>query len=155
MTPPVHPVPYGPRLTPYLTVRNGAAALDFYARAFGAVEVSRLVDPAGRIGHAELRIGEARVMLSDEYPEMNVVGPETLGGTSVALHLYTEDVDALAARAIAAGATVLHPVADQFYGDRGGKLRDPFGHTWWIASHIEDVAPDEMARRAAALFAGS
>jgi PhnB protein len=136
--------------TPLIAVRGGARAIEFYQRAFGAVETMRIPAPEGRIGHAELRIGKARVMLADEYPEIPFVGPETLGGTTVTISLYVEDVDALAARAIAAGATLLQPISDQFYGDRVAQLRDPFGHRWSFSSRIEDVSPDEMMRRAAA-----
>lgn len=149
----VKPVPDGyPTATPYLTLKNASGALDFYARAFGAKEVMRLAAPDGKIGHAEMRIGNSPIMLSDEYPDMGVLSPESIGGSPVMLHLYVEDVDATFLRAVAAGATVLTPVADQFYGDRGGKLSDPFGHVWWIASHTEDVTPDEMAKRAKAMF---
>jgi PhnB protein len=141
--------------TPYLTVKNAAGALDFYKQAFGATELMRMGSPDGKIGHAEIKIGDAIVMLSDEFPEMGVLSPETIGGSPVAIHLYVEDVDAVATRAIAAGAKVVRPVENQFYGDRGGKFTDPYGHNWWLATHIEDVSPDEMKKRAAALFGGS
>jgi PhnB protein len=108
----------------------------------------RMQEPGGRIGHAELKIGKANIMLSDEYPEMGVRSPRTLGGSPVTIHLYVEDVDALAARATGAGAKVLRPVADQFYGNRGGKFEDPYGHVWYFATHKEDVSPEEMKRRA-------
>ncbi|MEO8450348.1 MAG: VOC family protein [Gemmatimonadota bacterium] len=143
-----------PPITPYLAVAKGVDAIEFYRRAFGATELIRLTDPDGRVGHAELEIGGGRVMLSDEYPEMEVRGPASLGGSSVTIHVYVADVDAACDRAVAAGATVLRPVADQFYGDRGGKLLDPFGHVWWLASRIESVSPAEMKRRADALFGG-
>ena len=144
------------QITPYLTVRGGSKAISFYQKAFGAKEIIRIGDPAGKIGHAELQIGTGRIMLSDEYPEMGTQSPETVGGTPTMLHLYVEDVDAVAKQAVAAGAVIERPVEDQFYGDRGGKLRDPFGHVWWIATHIEDLSPDEMKRRAEATFsAGS
>jgi PhnB protein len=150
------PVPEGyPTATPYLTVKNAASAIDFYKRAFGATETMRMEDPTGKVGHAEIKIGNSPIMLSDEYPEMGARSPESIGGSPVMIHLYVEDVDTLASQAVAAGATVVTPVADQFYGDRGGKLADPFGHIWWIATHKEDVAPDEMRKRAAALFGGS
>jgi PhnB protein len=110
--------------------------------------------PDGRIGHAEIEIGEADIMLADEFPDMGVVSPQTLGGSPVTILLYFEDVDAVARQAVAAGAKVLRNVEDQFYGDRGGKLEDPFGHTWWIATHKEDVSHEEMQRRSAALFSG-
>ncbi len=141
-------------ITPYLTVADGAGAIAFYQRVFGATVVVQLSDPAGNIGHAELRIGAGRIMLSDEYPEVESVGPVRLGGSSFTVHIYVEDADAVFARAIAAGATALRPVEDQFYGDRGGKLRDPFGHLWWVASRIEVVSPAEMKRRADQLFSG-
>lgn len=138
--------------TPYLAIRNAAKAIEFYKKAFGATELMRMDDPSGKIGHAEIMIGNARIMLSDEYPEMDVRGPESIGGSPVVIHIYVEDVDALVERAVAAGAKITRPVADQFYGDRGGKLADPFGHLWWFATHKEDVSPEEMKKRAAALF---
>jgi PhnB protein len=145
----VNPIPTDrPRLGPYITVDDGAAAIDFYRRAFGAEEVMRMSDPGGRVGHAEVRIGDAVLMLSDEFPEHGAVSPKTLGGSPAMLHLYVEDVDAVVSRAVDAGAELEQPVADQFYGDRGGKLLDPFGHRWWIASHVEDVPEEEMMRRA-------
>lgn len=149
----VKPIPDGYHsVTPYLCVKNGARAIDFYKKAFGAKESMRLGDPSGKIGHAEIKIGDAPIMLSDEFPDTGVRSPQSLGGSPVTIHLYTKDVDALAKRAIAAGAKVLRPVEDQFYGDRGGKLEDPFGHVWWIATHKEDVSPKEMKKRAAALL---
>ncbi|MFN7994496.1 MAG: VOC family protein, partial [Bryobacteraceae bacterium] len=145
----VKPIPDGfEGATPYLAIQGAADAIEFYKRAFGATETMRIQEPGGRIGHAELKIGKANIMLSDEYPEMGVRGPHTLGGSAVTIHLYVEDVDALAAKAIAAGAQVLRPVADQFYGDRGGKFEDPYGHLWYFATHTEDVSPEEMQRRA-------
>jgi PhnB protein len=140
------------RATPYLCVRGAADAIAFYVEAFGAVETMRLAEPDGRIGHAQIKIGEAPVMLSDEYPQEGVRSPATLGGTPVAIHLYVADVDALAARAVAAGATLLRPVADQFYGDRSATLLDPFGHRWLLATHREDVSDEEMQRRYRALL---
>ena len=149
----VKPIPDGYQgVTPYLCVRDAASAIEFYKRALGATEVVRLAGPSGKVGHADLQIGNAHIMLSDEFPEMGVRSPQTLGGSPVSLELYTEDADALFEQAVAAGAKVLRPVADQFYGDRGGKLEDPFGHVWWIATHKVDVSPAEMRRRAAALF---
>lgn len=149
----VNPIPEGyAGAIPYLTVNNGARALEFYQQAFGAVEIMRMADPAGRIGHAEVKLGNFILMLSDEHPELGVVSPMTLGGSPCALMFYVEDVDAVVERAVAAGATIVRPVADQFYGDRSGKLKDPFGHIWWIATHKEDVSPEEMQRRAAALY---
>jgi PhnB protein len=149
-----HPIPDGPRLIPYLSVKEAARAIEFYGRAFGAVEVLRLVDPGGRVSHAELAIGEARLMLADEHPEIDSVGPQTLGGTSVSLTVYVEDVDALVERAITAGAKLLRPVTDEFYGDRVALLRDPFGHKWGFQSRIEHVSPEEMQRRFTALMQG-
>jgi len=140
--------------TPYLTVKNASGAIEFYKKAFGATELFRMGAPDGKIGHAEIKIGDAIIMLSDEYPEMNVLSPETIGGSPVTIHLYVEDVDAMAANTIAAGAKVIRAVEDQFYGDRGGKFQDPFGHTWWLATHKEDVSPEEMEQRAAKLFGG-
>lgn len=149
----VKPVPEGYHTaTPYLTVKGAAKAIEFYKSAFGATEFLRMEAPGGQIGHAEIRIGDSPIMLSDEFPEMGGRSPETLGGTSVMIHLYVDDVDAMSSKAIAAGAIVLAPVADQFYGDRGGKLGDPFGHVWWLASHKEDLAPDEIRKRAQAMF---
>jgi PhnB protein len=138
--------------TPYLTVHDGAAALDFYAKALGAVETVRMPDPNGKIGHAEFKIGNATVMMSDEYPEMGIVSPKTLGGATSGLMIYVEDVDAVFGQAVAAGAEVIQPVTEQFYGDRSGQVRDPFGHKWSIATHVEDVDPEEMARRAQAYY---
>jgi PhnB protein len=136
-------------VVPYLIVKGGHAAIDFYVRAFGATEALRLDQPDGRLGHAELRIGNAQLMLADEFPEREILGPRTLGGTPVMLQVYVEDVDALVARATAAGAELRRPPTDQFYGDRSAELRCPFGHRWVFATRIEDVSPDEMKRRAA------
>lgn len=148
---PVKPVPDGYHaITPYLVVKGGARAIEFYARAFGARELFRMPRPDGGIGHAELQIGDSRVMLADEAPEVNARSPETIGGSPVTLMLYVEDVDATVARAVAAGGRVTRPVADQFYGDRSGAVTDPFGHVWFVATHVEDVPPEELARRAAA-----
>ena len=133
--------------TPYVCCTNAPRALEFYQKAFGATEVMRLVEPSGKIGHAEIRIGAALVMLSDEYPDMGMCSPQTLGGSPVTIHLYVEDVDAFASRAVAAGATLLRPIADQFYGDRAGTLVDPFGHRWMIATRKEEVSSAEMQTR--------
>jgi len=135
-------------VTPYLAVKGAEAAIEFYQRAFGAIESSRIPMPDGRIGHAEIRIGKALIMMADEYPEIAFSSPETLGGSPVSLHLYVEDVDALFSRAVAAGAKVLTPVADKFYGDRAGRLADPFGHVWMFATHVEDLSAGEIERRA-------
>ena len=136
--------------TPYLCVKDAFRAIDFYKKAFGARETMRMTQPDGRVGHAEIRIGRAPIMLADEFPEIDFRSPQTLGGTPVNILVYVENVDALAAQAQAAGATIKRPVADQFYGDRVVVLADPFGHSWSFATHIEDVAPDEMNKRAAA-----
>jgi PhnB protein len=148
---PVKPIPDGYHsITPYLTVKGAASALEFYEKAFGAKVLFRMDDKDGRVGHAEIQIGDSRVMLSDEAPELGVSSPQSVGGTPVSIHLYTDDVDATVARAVAAGARVTRPVADQFYGDRSGVLTDPFGHRWYVSTHTEDVPPDELERRAAA-----
>jgi PhnB protein len=147
---PVKPIPDGYHaVTPYLHVKGAARAIEFYERAFGARLLYRIDQPEGRVGHAELQIGDSRVMLADEFPEMGVRSPQAIGGTPVTIHLYVPDVDATVACAVAAGATLSRPVADQFYGDRNGGLVDPFGHVWFVATHVEDVAPDEISRRAA------
>lgn len=152
MTNKVKPVPDGyHHVTPYLSIKGAAAAIDFYKKAFGAVEVVCMPQPDGRIGHAELKFGDSYVMLADEFPEMNVVGPKTLGNTSVGILLYVDDVDKTVERAIALGAKIIKPVQDQFYGDRNATLEDPFGHKWTVAIHIEDVTPEEMKRRMAAM----
>lgn len=137
--------------TPYLILQGAAAALDFYKKVFGATEMVRMAQPDGGIGHAEVRIGDSVVMLADECPEMGYRGPKSVGGSSVNLLLYFEDVDAVVARALAAGAKLTQPVQDKFYGDRSGTIEDPFGHVWVIATHIEDVSPEEMERRVAAM----
>jgi PhnB protein len=147
--PNVKPIPDGYRtVTPHLYVKGGAEALDFYKKAFGAKELSRFPMPDGRLGHAEIQIGDSRIMLADEFPEMNARGPKSLGGTSVSIALYVEDVDSFVQRAVAAGAKVTQPVKNQFYGDRTGGLEDPFGHAWHVATHIEDISLEEMQRRA-------
>ena len=151
----VKPIPDGyPSLTPYLIVADGAGAIAFYERAFDATLRLRLVRPDGKIGHAELAIGGSVVMLADEYPAMDAKAPPAYGGTPVSLHLYVEDADAVAAKAVAAGAVLKRPVADQFYGDRLGTLQDPFGHIWHVSTHIEDVSPEEIDRRAAEAMKG-
>jgi PhnB protein len=148
----VKPIPDGYHtVTPYLIIKGAAGALDFYKKAFGAEELMRHATPDGRVGHAEIKIGDSRIMLADEFPEMNAVGPQSLGGTPVGFCIYLADVDAAAARAIAAGAKVERPVQDQFYGDRSGTLIDPFGHKWTLATHKEDVSPEELQRRMAAM----
>jgi PhnB protein len=147
---PVQPIPEGYHaLTPYLVVKGAARAIAFYEKAFGAEVLFRMDRPDGRVGHSELRIRDSRFMLADEFPEVGARSPESVGGTPVTLFLYDGDVDATVARAAAAGARVTRPVENQFYGDRVGGLTDPFGHVWMIATHVEDVPPDELARRAA------
>lgn len=143
-----------PGATPYLICSGAADAIDFYKKAFGAVERFRLAAPGGKIGHAEISIGKAVVMLADECPEMDARSPQTIGGTSVSVYVYVEDVDALTRQAESSGAKILRPVADQFYGDRSVHLEDPFGHRWGFATHVEDVPYEEVQRRAAQKFCG-
>jgi PhnB protein len=140
-------------VTPYLIVKDAASAIDFYTANFDGVEMMRLPGPSGRIGHAEIRLGDSTIMLADESLECGARSPETLGGSPVSLLLYVEDVDAVTAKAAASGAQILRPPRNQFYGDRTAMLLDPFGHTWTLATHMEDVAPEEMQRRAEALAA--
>jgi PhnB protein len=145
------PIPEGySTATPYLIVKGAAEAIEFYKRAFGATEMLRMADPQGRIGHAEIKIGDSVIMLADEHPAMGYRSPRSLGGSSVSILLYLEDVDAVFDRAVKAGAKVRRAVMDQFYGDRSGTLEDPFGHMWTVATHVEDVPPEEMKRRAEA-----
>lgn len=141
-------------VTPYLTVKAAADALAFYKAAFGATEVMRLEMGPDQLGHAEVKIGDSHVMLSDEFPDMGVVGPKTLGGVASTLMIYTEDCDALIARASAVGAKVLRPAQNQFYGDRMGQIEDPFGHRWSISTHLEDLSVDEIKARMAKEFGG-
>jgi PhnB protein len=149
------PVPEGyPSLTPYLIVADGGAAIAFYQNVFGAKLRLRLDGPGRKIGHAELEIGDSLIMLADEHPEMGVLAPPTVGGTPVGLHVYVDDVDAAVAKAVAAGAVLKRPVENQFYGDRLGSILDPSGHLWHVSTHIEDVSPEEIARRAAAMAKG-
>lgn len=148
----VQPIPENQRgITPYLCVRDAARAIEFYKAAFGAKETMRIGAPGGRIGHAEVRFGDASLMLADEFPDMEFRGPQTLGGSPVMLHLYVEDADAAVERAVKAGATLKRPVADQFYGDRGGQIVDPFGHAWWLATRKEDLSREEIEKRAATM----
>jgi PhnB protein len=147
----VRPIPQGhPAVSPYLIVEDATRALEFYRKAFGAKELMRHAGPDGRIGHAEVRIGDSIVMLADEHPEVNARSPKAFGGSPVSLHVYVKDVDAVARQAIAAGAKVVRPVQDQFYGDRNGTLEDPFGHQWHVSTHIEDVSAADLRKRAAA-----
>lgn len=149
----VKPIPDDyPRVTPYLCVDGAAAAIDFMVEVFDATERMRIATPGGMIGHAEVAIGDGLIMVSDEYPEMGVLGPKSIGGTAVTVSVYVEDADAAFAKAVAAGATAERPVETHFYGDRGGMFVDPFGHRWHVATHVEDVDPDEMARRSAEMF---
>ncbi|CAL95271.1 VOC family protein [Azoarcus olearius] len=149
----IKPIPEGYRsITPYLSIDCAAAAIDFYRRAFGATEQFRLALPDGSVGHAELRIGDSTIMLADGCEQGVARSPRTLGGSSVGLHLYVEDVDAVYAQAVAAGARAISEPKDQFYGDRSGTLEDPFGHMWFVASHKEDLLPAEIEKRVAALF---
>ena len=148
----VRPIPRGYHTaTPYLIVNGAANALNFYKRAFDAEELMRVADPSGKVGHAEIKIGNSPIMLADEFPEMGYRGPQSLGGSPVSILLYVEDVDAQFNRAVAAGAKVRKPVADQFYGDRSGTLEDPFGHIWTIATHKVDLTFEEIRKRAAAV----
>ncbi len=152
----VKPIPDGyPRVTPYLIVDGAADAVRFYAEVLGATERMRMPAPGGKVGHAELQLGDSLVMLADEFPDMGQLGPNTVGGTPVTISVYVEDVDAVCERARQAGAAVLQPPTDQFYGDRSAQFEDPFGHRWSIATHVEDVPPDEMARRASQMTSGA
>ena len=147
------PIPDGySSVTPYLALKQAADAIEFYRRAFGAKERMRLVAPDGKVAHAELTIGDSVVMLADEHPEMNFRSPESFNGASITLHLYVKDVDASFRKATEAGAKPLRQVEDQFYGDRTGAVRDPFGHVWHLATHKEDLSSEEIARRAEAAF---
>ena len=144
----VSPIPKGYHsVTPYLTVNDAARALEFYKRAFGAREVLRMDGPDGKIGHAEIKIGDSIVMLGDEMPGMSNRSPQSLGGTTGGVMLYVENADTVFDQAVSAGAQVESPLADMFWGDRYGRLKDPFGHSWSVATHIEDVAPAEMSKR--------
>ena len=147
----VKPIPEGyPQVSPYLAIDGAGAAIDFYREVFGATERVRMPAPGGKIGHAELEIGDSLIMLADEDVERDIRGPKAVGGTPVTMSVYVEDVDDVFERALNAGATALSPVEDQFYGDRSGQFEDPFGHRWSVATHVEDVSPDEMAKRVAA-----
>lgn len=137
--------------TPYLICKGAARAIDFYKQAFGATELMRFPGPGGSIGHAEIKIGDSPIMLADEAPQMGYRSPVSFGGSPVSIMLYVQDVDKVVDRAVKAGAKLERPVADQFYGDRNGTIQDPFGHVWTIGTHKEDVSPEEMQRRAAAM----
>ena len=145
----VKPIPAGYHaVTPYLALREAGAAIDFYKRAFGARERFRMEAPGGKIGHAEIRIGDSIVMLADEFSEMDFLGPKTRGGTTVTLYLYVRNVDAVFEAAVAAGARVVRPVKDEFYGDRTGAVEDPFGHVWHVATHKQELSKAELRKRA-------
>jgi PhnB protein len=145
---PVKPIPDGyPQITPYLIVDGADRAIDYYKQVFGFTERMRMDAPEGRIGHCELTIGDSMIMLADAFPEMGILAPPQAGGSPVTISVYVEDVDAVFDKAVQLGAKPLRPVENQFYGDRNGQLEDPFGHRWSVASHVEDVAPDEMAAR--------
>jgi PhnB protein len=151
----VKPIPDGyPRVTPYLYVDGAADAIEFYGKVFGAKERMRMAGPDGKVGHAELELGDSVIMLADEHPEMDIRGPKSIGGSPMALSVYVEDVDAVFEAAVQAGANPLRPLENQFYGDRSGQFEDPFGHRWSVASHVEDVPPEEMERRAAEFASG-
>jgi PhnB protein len=152
---PVKPIPDGyPRVIPYLSVDGAAQAIDFYKQVLGATERVRMPAPGGKVGHAELQLGDSVIMLADEFPEMGIVSPKKIGGTPVTLSVYVEDVDKTFDTAVQAGARALRPVENQFYGDRSGQFEDPFGHRWSVSTHIEDVPPEEMAKRAQEAMAG-
>ncbi len=147
----VKPIPDGySSVIPYLVINGASDAIAFYKDAFGATERMRFTTPAGTIGHAEIMIGNSCIMLADESPEKNYIGPKTIGGSPVSLMVYVEDVDSIVDRAVNSGATLLRPVQDMFYGDRSGSLEDPFGHQWHIATHIEDLTLEELEARVAA-----
>ena len=152
----VKPIPEGYHTaTPYLIIRDAADAIEFYKRAFGAIELFRFPAPGGKVGHAEIKIGDSPIMLADEYPDMGYNSPKALGGSPVSLMLYVEDVDTVFNQALAAGALVKEALSDKFYGDRTGTLVDPFGHIWHVSTHKEDVSLEEMERRAKATSAGA
>ncbi|HYY74049.1 MAG TPA: VOC family protein [Solirubrobacterales bacterium] len=149
------PIPEGyPRVTPYLIVDGASAAIDFYRDVLGATERMRMAAPDDKVGHAELEIGDSLIMLADEAPDMGALGPKSVGGTPVTVHVYVEDADAVFERAVDAGAKALRQIEDRFYGDRSGEFEDPFGHHWSVATHVEDVPPEEMERRMAAAIEG-
>ena len=146
----VQPIPEDyPRVTPYLIIDGASDAIDFYTKVLGAQERMRMPGPAGKLGHAELQLGNSVIMLADEFPDMGAAGPKSVGGTPVTLHVYVEDVDSVFDNAVASGAKEIQAVENKFYGDRSGQFEDPFGHQWNVASHVEDVPPEEMEKRAA------
>jgi len=155
MSPSVNPIPDGyPRVIPSLAIDGASKAIDFYREVLGATERMRMDGPDGKVGHAELQLGDSVIFVADEFPDMGFLGPKKVGGTPVNLSVYVDDVDATFEHAIGAGAKVLRPVENQFYGDRSGQFEDPFGHQWNVATHVEDVPPDEMAERAAKAMGG-
>ena len=155
MSPSVKPIPDGsPQVSPYIVVEGATQAIDFYTQVLGATERMMMGGPGGKFGHAELQFGDSVVMLADEFPDMGYRGPKSLGGTPVTIGVYVEDVDKTFDAAVKAGAKELRPVENQFYGDRTGQIEDPWGHRWSILTHVEDVSPDEMAKRAAAMAEG-
>ena len=144
------PIPEGYHsVTPYMICKGAAEAIEFYKKAFGAVEVMRMAGPNGQIGHAEIKIGDSHIMLSDEHPEMGIYSPQHYGGSPVSVLIYVENADATVNAAVAAGAKVTRPLKDEFYGDRAGTVVDPFGHQWYVHTHIKDVSPEELQRAAA------
>ena len=146
----VNPVPDGYHsITPYICAKGAAKAIDYYKDIFGATELMRMGAPDGKIGHAELKIGDSVIMIADEFPPMGFLSPETIGGSPVVLHIYVDDVDSTVEKAVATGSTLLRAVEDQFYGDRSGQIKDPFGHLWNIGTHKEDLTPEEIGKRAA------
>jgi PhnB protein len=152
----VNPVPEGYTVvSPYLAIKGAADAMEFYKDVFGATELVRMPQPDGKIGHAELRFGDSVVMLADEFPDMGHQSPKSLGGTPVTFNVYVDDADAVVDRAVAAGATIVQPIENRFYGDRSAQIVDPWGHQWNVATHIEDVSPEEMQRRAAEMMSQS
>lgn len=154
--PTVKPIPDGyPVMSPSLAVDGASAAIDFYVAVLGASERMRMPGPEGKVGHAELQIGDSVLMLADEFPDMGFRGPKAIGGTPVTLSVYVDDVDAVFERALKLGATSVRPVENQFYGDRSGQFEDPWGHRWNVSTHVEDVSEEEMAKRAAEMMGGS
>ena len=151
----VKPIPDGYHtIIPYLSIKGAAEAIEFYKKAFGATESMRIAQPDGRIGHAELQVGDSRIMLADEFPEMDFRSPLSMKGSPVHIHMYVDNVDDVVKRAVAAGAKVTRPVQNQFYGDRTGSVTDPYGHVWHVATHTEDVSAEEIRKRAAAQHTG-
>ncbi|MPZ87956.1 MAG: VOC family protein [Nitriliruptorales bacterium] len=152
----VKPIPDGyPQVSAYLCIDGASAAIEFYSKVFGTTERTRMPSPGGKVGHAELQLGDSVIMLADEAPEMGMRSPKSVGGSPVTMSVYVDDVDAVFNRAVNAGARALRPVEEQFYGDRSGQFEDPFGHRWSVSTHVEDVSPEEMAKRAAEMAGGA